>query len=198
MINKFLIFLAFAGVMSCAETYTPKPRTYPKIEYPERTYQTFDVNYCAFSFEYPTYMAFVRDTSFLGQKPKHNCWFNLDIPKFNGVVHFTYTPVHNANDVYQAYDDAYRLASQHNKKADSNMDYVFKNDSAKVYGILYEIGGHVASAFQFVLTDSTHHSVRGALYFNSHPNPDSLRPILNFVKEDLSHILKTFKWTNRK
>ena len=59
---------------------------------------------------------------------------------------------------------------------------------------MYEIEGNAASAYQFHLTDSTNHFVRGSLYFNNIPNQDSIQPVLEFVKEDITHLFETFVW----
>jgi hypothetical protein len=54
----------------------------------------------------------------------------------------------------------------------------------------------VATAYQFFLTDSTKHFIRGALYFEATPNKDSIRPMNNFVAEDMRHLINTFRWKN--
>jgi gliding motility-associated lipoprotein GldD len=56
------------------------------------------------------------------------------------------------------------------------------------------VGGDAASNVQFFLTDSIHHFIRGALYFNNQPNADSMKPVVDFVKEDLRVMLKSFRW----
>jgi gliding motility-associated lipoprotein GldD len=63
-----------------------------------------------------------------------------------------------------------------------------------VGGILYEIGGDAASPIQFFVTDSTNHFLRGALYFNSAPNADSLAPAIKYAKEDIMKMITTLKW----
>jgi gliding motility-associated lipoprotein GldD len=62
--------------------------------------------------------------------------------------------------------------------------------------LIYEIGGNAASSIQFFLTDSTKHFIRGALYFNVAPNTDSISPVVDFVKKDIYHMIKTFEWKN--
>lgn len=192
---RYFAFAVLLSFFACGEEQTaPKPRIYPKVTFPERKYVNFDKNYCNFSFEMPDYMKVEQDTTFFDGKSKHSCWFNLTMPLFNGKVHFTYTPIQNVGDLTKVMNDAYKMASQHNKRADANTDYMFNNDSAGVYGVLYDLEGHVASPFQFILTDSVRHSVRGSLYFESKTNPDSLQPILEFVKYDVMNMLNTFKW----
>jgi gliding motility-associated lipoprotein GldD len=51
-----------------------------------------------------------------------------------------------------------------------------------------------ASPYQFYLTDSTTHWLRGSLYFDAIPNNDSLAPVIDFVKTDIQHIFETMHW----
>jgi gliding motility-associated lipoprotein GldD len=178
----------------CGETAQPRPHAYPKVVYPVRQYQPFDTTFCQFTFDQPTYMVVEQDTQYFSEKSPDPCWFNLQIPVFNATIHFTYIPVKNAEDVFRVFDQTYRLAAEHNKKADANLDYVFNNPESRVYGRLYEIDGHVASPFQFAVTDSVHHALRGALYFNTRPEPDSLKPMIDFVRRDMLHIMNTIQW----
>jgi gliding motility-associated lipoprotein GldD len=190
-------FLGFVILLQAcnSEAPRPRPRCYPKVIYPERGFKKFDVNLCSFTFEQPIYMEYKQDTSFFGGKPANDCWFNLHVPIWNADIHFTYHPIKGKDDVYNAFNDAFKLASQHDKKADSNEDYAFSNQANKVYGVLYDIQGFVASPFQFTVTDSLHHTVHAALYFNARPDPDSLAPMVEFVKADMMHLLNTMSWT---
>ncbi|NOZ45910.1 MAG: gliding motility lipoprotein GldD, partial [Chlorobi bacterium] len=70
----------------------------------------------------------------------------------------------------------------------------FINYDDNVYGILYDIKGNAASSINFFVTDSTQHFLRGALYFNSKPNKDSLAPVVDFIRKDIVHLMETFKW----
>ena len=56
------------------------------------------------------------------------------------------------------------------------------------------IGGDAANNLQFYLTDYEKHYLRGAVYFASHPNQDSIKPALDFVKKDVMHLFETFNW----
>jgi gliding motility-associated lipoprotein GldD len=56
------------------------------------------------------------------------------------------------------------------------------------------VGGNAASNIQFYVTDMNHHFLRGALYFNTVPNIDSMGPVIDFVKKDMDHLIETFQW----
>jgi gliding motility-associated lipoprotein GldD len=58
------------------------------------------------------------------------------------------------------------------------------------------ITGNTASQIQFHITDSTHHFINGSLYFYVQPNYDSIMPAIDYIKQDISHLLETFKWNH--
>ena len=63
-----------------------------------------------------------------------------------------------------------------------------------VSGVFFRVGGNAATANQFFLSDTTANFLRGALYFDATPNADSLRPVQDFLKNDIEHLINTFKW----
>jgi gliding motility-associated lipoprotein GldD len=79
-------------------------------------------------------------------------------------------------------------------KASDIQERLIINDSVNVYGLVYFLEGNAASSLQFYLTDSTNHFVRGALYFDAKPNPDSLAPVQNFIQEDILNMIESFRW----
>lgn len=192
--------LFFLLTIACKEEkiYIPKPRVYPKVEYPKRNYIPFDKDFCNFYFEYPDYMVFERDTKFIYLDAPNPCWFNLTIPSLNGDVHFTYTPLGPKdslkNQLHKVYNDAYRMAEDHVPKSNGIEDLLISNPESQVYGVLFNLEGSVASPFQLVMTDSVHHAIRASLYFKSRPDADSMAPVIEFVKTDITGILNSFKW----
>jgi gliding motility-associated lipoprotein GldD len=76
---------------------------------------------------------------------------------------------------------------------------MIRDDERRIYGVLYEIkGAEAASTLQFYVTDSLSHFLRGALYFNVSPNNDSLAPVIDFIEEDIRHMIGTLNWENRR
>ena len=78
-------------------------------------------------------------------------------------------------------------------KADYIDEYPFKKPN-HVSGMIYEIQGPSATPFQFFITDSTQHFLRGALYFNTHINQDSLAPYYDYTKSDIMEMINSFSW----
>lgn len=202
MRGNLIFSLLIIGILlllntGCGEdiVYTPKPRAYPKIEYPNRDYATFKEDFCDFSFQKPSYMNVEQDTLFFNEKPMDPCWFDLVIPGFKGRIHFSYRPLDKNNTLYDLGDDVYKMANKHQVKASRMQDERIDFPSKKVHGVGFSIGGPVACPYQFFITDSTEHFLRGALYFNAQPEPDSLAPIIDFVKEDIGKMLNSFEWS---
>lgn len=188
------LFFAF---QSCGgePAFAPKPRAYPRVEYPEKTYQAFDEDYCHFTFEYPTYVEVVQDTLFFDQKPADPCWFDLYFPAFDSRIYCSYYPIKGPQSFEKLKKDAFGMADWHNKKA-NYIDEMRIERAGNVSGFAFVIDGPAASPFQFYLTDSTQHFLRGALYFNTQARPDSMAPIYQFVEADILKMIETFRWTD--
>lgn len=192
-VGCFAAFLFAMLLQSCNNEYTPKPKAYPRIHFPEHTYELFNPESCPFKFEKPVYARVVNDTDYFGKQPAQPCWMNILLPDFNGTINLTYKSIGKENSFEKLLDDAHNLSYKHTKKADYINEIRIENKHG-VGGLLYDVGGDAASNVQFFLTDSQRHFIRGALYFNNTPNSDSMAPVVTFVKEDLRHILGSFEW----
>ncbi len=200
LLKKYTACLLLLSIISIATTAceedisVPKPRAYPRVDYPAKVYKPFDAAYCNFTFDQPAYATIERDTTFFGGKVRNDCWFNLDIAALNAKVYFTYNQIGSRADFDRFVQDAYEMTNKHNVKASYIEEIPIERKADQVYGIVFNVEGPVASAYQFFLTDSTHNFVRGALYFNTQARPDSLAPVLNFMKADVNRMIQTLKW----
>jgi gliding motility-associated lipoprotein GldD len=99
------------------------------------------------------------------------------------------------DDLSKYTEDAHSLVMKHIPKASSIEEIRIDNPQSNVHGLVYNIEGTgAASPYQFYITDSTNHFLRGALYFNTLPNNDSLAPVIEFIKGDIMHLLETARW----
>jgi gliding motility-associated lipoprotein GldD len=189
-----LLFAICLLLSSCHGDYTAKPKAYPRVIFPERKYELYDPQDCPFRFQKPVYAKVQHDSTYFGQKLKNDqCWLNIYFPSLNGVINLTYKDINDTMNLERLVEDAHKMAFKHTKKADYIDEVKIDNDHG-VGGILYDLGGDAASNVQFFLTDTNHHFIRGALYFYSQPNADSMAPVLSFVKQDMQQMLKTFEW----
>jgi gliding motility-associated lipoprotein GldD len=90
-------------------------------------------------------------------------------------------------------NDAFNLTNKNNVIASSIMDSVMVTPN-KINGVFFIVGGNAATAHQFFLTDTTSNFIRGALYFDASPNADSIKPVQQFLRKDIEHLINTFKW----
>ena len=186
--NKLFFVVLVLSLLGCKEeNYYPKPMGDYRIYFPEKIEKKIYEGPCNYTYKYPSF-ALVED--------KVNCNQNIYFPYYNAVLHITSLKFDESvgNDLFFNSEYSRKLAYEHRVKADAINESVYTNDSAKVYGVSYEIIGNVASNYQFFLTDSTTHFYRGSLYFNVRPNIDSVRPVLNFLKQNINEMIKSFDW----
>lgn len=196
--KRHTVLLAVLIVLaSCKpETYIPKPRGYYKVDLPEtHTYQSFDSTGFPYKFEYPTYGEIVTNPDFFGDKPENPYWINIEFPKIGGRIYLSYKNIDAKQSLSSLNNDMYEMTfSAHTKKANYIKDYQMSDPSRNVHIMLYNVTGNAASAYQFYATDSARNFIRGALYFEVTPNADSLKPLNNFLREDIEHLLETLEW----
>ncbi|HEX4850930.1 MAG TPA: hypothetical protein VFV08_09000 [Puia sp.] len=176
---------------SCNHPYTPKPTGYFRIPFPSHEYQTFNQPDFPYSFEYPVYANVVRDTSFFEDKPENPYWINIDFPRFRARIYMSYKEVNHNFDKLR--DDAYKMTYKHTYKATSIEDSLMQTPLG-LHGVFFSVGGNAATAKQFFVSDSVKNFLRGALYFDSTPNEDSLSIVNQFLQEDMHHLINTLRW----
>ena len=178
-ISLFSIIL----LVSCTN-YSPKPYGYFRIEFPEHSYRKFEEAACPYKFELSKAVAiFPRQEKY---------WMDVHYPRYGAQLHCSYSAVNK--NFRELSEDSHSLAYKHIVRADDIADYFFEHPDARVYGIFYDLEGSTASPMQFMLTDSTRHFFRAALYFNTTPNADSLAPVKEYFREELMHLIETFEW----
>jgi gliding motility-associated lipoprotein GldD len=192
IIRVFLIVTS--GVLlffsSCNNEYTPKPRGYFRIAMPEKKYILLDSVF-PYRFEYPAYAVITNDPV----SPEEINWINIEMPAFHGRIHISYKTLTDKNSLITYTEDARTLALKHMPKASGIRQIAISDPSRNLYGLVYEINGmSAASPYQFYLTDSTRHFLRGSLYFDAIPNNDSLAPVIEYVTTDIQHLFETITW----
>lgn len=207
-VSGFLVLMLFA---SCNDVYTSKKRGYFKIDLPEHEYKKFNRTDFPYSFEYPVYANVIQDTTYFDAKPENDYWVNIDFPQYNARIFLSYKiiggkaiyKIKNADNTYRdsakvnefdkMVNDAFNLTNKNNVVASSIKDSAFVNPNG-VSGVYFKVGGNAATARQFFMSDTTKNFIRGALYFGSTPNSDSIKPVQDFLETDIKHLINTFKW----
>ncbi|MBL0341453.1 MAG: gliding motility lipoprotein GldD [Bacteroidetes bacterium] len=195
--NRFFIILAvvisffsLSLFYGCDASYTPRPKGYFRIDLPEKKYSVYSEKNCGYSFDLPVY-AKVESYNDSLAKP---CWKYIRFPEFNGEVFLSYMPVNN--NTAELIEKSRELAYKHTVKAES-IDETLIETSNGLHAMIYDIGGNAASSVQFYATDSTHNFIRGALYFNVAPQPDSLAPVIQFLHKDIEKMIASMKFNSK-
>ncbi|MDH3710830.1 MAG: gliding motility lipoprotein GldD [Cyclobacteriaceae bacterium] len=176
---------------SCQESsFVPKPRGFNRIDLPRHEYTPILGSY-PYRFEHSRHASIERDSSWMSEP----YWIHLNYRDLGADVQLTYKALENDQQkLRELLDDAYRLTTKHQIKAYSIDESIMITPNGH-QAVLAELSGEVPSQFQFYSTDSTQHFLRGALYFPTATQNDSLAPIIDFIKVDIVHLLNTLEWT---
>lgn len=192
---SLLILLAFSiGILSCRPSNPiPKPKGYVRVDMPaDREYITFDNPAFPYSFKYSTLGVITQDTQLVAIE-ESPYWLNIDYADYNATIYLSYKEITKEQGFDVLLEESFKLTYKHDIKAEfiHAPDFVTENG---LLGIYYNVGGNTASNYQFMLSDTTKNFLRGALYFNVTPNEDSIRPVLEYFKDDLEILIETLKF----
>lgn len=189
--KKHLIFIAFIiiGLAACKNDFMPKPKGFNRIDLPKNEFRALPDTF-PYQFEYSTHAKVLSDSSWIAEP----YWIDLYYPEFKASIQISYKDVKQDEELLMEYlATAYRLTSKHQVKAYSIDKAIFKTQLGKTAEIA-QLSGEVPSQYQFVTTDSINHFLRGALYFDTATQNDSLAPVIEFVRKDILHLLNTLQW----
>lgn len=177
--------LLILTITSCQNDYMPKPYGEVRLAYPEADYHSFKTD-CPFTFQY---------SNLAEKKPKDSlCAYDLYYPKLKATIYLTYENIDKNGLVNLIRDAEKAVYEPHTTKAEYIEPKLIVRSQQKVFGTLYELGGESAMNFQFHVTDSVKHFLRGSVYFRSHPKPDSLAPAVEYVRKDVEKLMETVRW----
>ena len=177
-------------VLSCTREYLPKPIGYNRLILPEAAYQQLPDSF-PYAFEYSKHALLLKDTSAIHER----YWIEIYYPELKADVHITYKRIDNQKTLKEYLDDSYTLTSKHQIKAYAINEVIATTPSGKT-AVIAELEGEVPSQFQFTVTDSSKNFIRGALYFNTHVQNDSLAPAIAYMKKDIMQMINTLEWKN--
>lgn len=184
-----ILVMILLSAVACKQEFQPKPKGYNRLTLPAKEYRP-SPDSLPYQFEYSTAAKILKDTSWINEKT----WIEIYYPTLKANIHITYKKVNNKEELLkELLDDAYNLTSKQQIKANAIDEVILKTPSGKT-AVIAEISGEVPSQFQFTMTDSTQHFLRGALYFNTKVQNDSLSPAIDFMKKEVIHFINSLHW----
>lgn len=180
-----------AMLYGCEEDITPRPTGYPRVYFPAKEYLEYQNPLCPYVLQIPVYSEMLQDEKYTEGRP---CWYNLSFKPFDATLHISYHTYESANEYDSLYEDTRKMVYKHIVRADDIEEIDIESQSELLDGVIYQLKGNTATQFNFFITDRDSRYFRGALYFNSKTNPDSIAPVYQFIREDLLHMIHHFKW----
>lgn len=184
-----IVIFSSLFLVSCENEFSPKPKGFNRIELPDPVYTQLPDS-LPYNFSYSTFAKISSDSSWISER----YWIDLTYPELGATIQLTYKPIENNKKLLVEYlADSYNLTSKHNVKAYA-IEEAIVNLANGGQATIMELSGEVPSPFQFHVTDSVNHFLRGALYFKTATKNDSLAPVINYVKNDMIRMLNTLEW----
>lgn len=191
MRKAYLLVLALLIFTSCEQNFLPKPQGYNRIDLPPHQFVTLAEGY-PYTLEYSESSQVEKDSFNLLE----DAWINLNYEEFGAKVHLTYKKIDGKTvDFKSLSQDAFKLTAKHQKMAYGIEEAILVTPQG-YSGVVAELEGEVPTQFQFFVTDSTQHFLRGALYFNTAMKNDSLGPVIEYIKVDMAHLMNSVKFNN--
>jgi gliding motility-associated lipoprotein GldD len=191
MKNGFCRCIFFLVLTGCGGDFLPKPKGYNRIDLPSHEFCQIDAE-LPYAFEHSVHAQIEPDSFNLAERN----WINLNYAELGGKVHLTYLSLDTkGKDLRKVLQDAITLTAKHQIKAYGIEESVMLTPRGYT-GVVAELSGEVPTQFQFFVTDSTSHFLRGALYFNTATKNDSLAPVIEYIKMDMAHLMNTLKFRN--
>ncbi|MCG8311481.1 MAG: gliding motility lipoprotein GldD [Cytophagales bacterium] len=187
-LGLFLI-VGIHALFACKSDYMPKPKGFNRILLPKYEYSSLADSF-PYQFEYSKHARVLKDSSWIAEP----YWIDLYYPGFQASIQISYKPIKGSERLLKEYlATAYKLTSKHQVKAYAIDEAIIETKSGKT-AVIARLSGEVPSQYQFFSTDSVNHFLRGALYFNTATQNDSLAPVIEYVRKDIMHLLNTLKW----
>ena len=186
------ICVIFIVLFGCENYFLPKQSAYLRLDYPKPEYKLIDDKDFPFFFEANTRLSEISDIDI----NLRSIDFIINYNQLNAQINFQYKNV-NSNEKLNAYIlDLKMTIETHSTMANSVKikDYSLKEKN--IFGRIFDLSGNVASPYQFYLTDSINNIISGLVYFNIKPNYDSILPAINYIENDIIHLIESFDWKN--
>lgn len=173
------------GMIGCSSPSKPKRKGYMRLDFPKATY-SLSTDSLPFVFDLS------NQAKLSWQKNSDEEYFcNIDYPMQNARLYCTYHVI-TPTKLRIFAEESRRMAYQHTSVATAIKEQLFANKLSRVYGLIYDIEGNVATPIQVALTDSTRYFFNASLYFNTIPNADSIAPAVIYIRKDIVRMIESF------
>jgi len=185
-LGVFGYIVYYNHIKSSQDLSAVRPFGFLRLEIPEDSLMSLDFqdNNLPFNFIFSSNGIWVN-------KPT-NGWGDIRYPFCKARIQISYNKIEE--NLGQLINDAHSMTYKHKIVAEGIEEKMYSNSDRNVNGVLFKLYGKTASHIQFFATDSVSNFLRGAAYIYSRPNPDSLKPIHEFLENEVLQIIESLEW----
>lgn len=181
----FMAIIVAVSLCECTNDNinTPRRKAFPRIDTHDSTFT--QISNCPIHFEMSHIASITLDSI-----NNNNHWITIFYKPYNATVYCTFTPV----DKYTIHNIITNRTERMALNSGDNISELIELTNANgFYSKILITEQSKVTPVQFLSTNNTDWVVSGAIYFNnnSNNNPDSIRPIINVLKRDIIHAMKT-------
>ena len=184
-----IVIALILGFSACKEPVTlPKKHGFPRMELPqEPVYILYESKTCPFVFEAPEGGEITRDLA-------DSCWMDIKYSDYNLTWHVSHRDTRRTGltaDIH--FEEHRKLVYKHSQKATEirPADFIVPAGRATVH----ELYGEVGTPYYLFLRDSSNTQVaQVSFYFQTALENDSLAPMIDYMKRQMDHAARTFRW----
>ena len=191
-LSYYLLIIIFFS--SCEGIDLPKPNAYLSLDFPDPNYSKIKFDNTNVSLEINS-----SKTSLLDNISESNSELflskTLSYPFIKADILLEYFKLNKSNNLNYRLKYLSDFTAIHLKKSLSPPSVQeFVNEKTKVFASIINIKGDITSPYQFYATDSTNNLIIGILNFKSNTKYDSVLPALNYLKNDIYHLIESLNW----
>ena len=190
-LSYHLLIIVFFS--SCEGIYLPKPNAYLSLDFPDPNYSKIKFDNSNVSLEINSSKTTLFDNTSEGNSELLSK--TLSYPLIKAEILLEYFKLNKSNNLNYRLKYLSDFTAIHLKKSLSPPAVQeFVNEKKKVFASIINIKGDITSPYQFYATDSTNNLIIGILNFKSNTKYDSVLPALNYLKNDIYHLIESLNW----
>ncbi len=180
--------LLAVSLAACRPAPTPKPDAYFRIDPPAENYRRAETLPVTFEISAEA----TATPASPAEKQPEVLWSQIHYPRYHATLYCSYHPLRG--NLASLLEENRELIYRQSVYADAVQASRFEDEERPLYATLYELSGESATPIQFIATDSLRYLLRGALYFDTPVQNDSITPVLGYLTDEVIHLIETIEY----
>lgn len=189
MKNKIFFFtLVFALFCSGCVKFTPKPTGYIRISFPNPEFSVLDTLGISFSYDET-----LPDSIYILPKEKGSV-IKLGYEDYSS--HMILNTYHVTPDSLLQFLDSLDNNVEHSirNRKEQIVRTLYENPEYEVFCRFYTIKGATPTPYRWIISNNKDRISEGLFIFDVAVNIDSLRPIKEYMEDNIHFLIESFRW----